>query len=289
MAPRAIWRGAIAFGMVAIPIRLYPATESKDVSFVTLHSTCHSRLRQRRYCPHHDTHVEFSEVTRGYEYSKDQYVVMEPSDFEDLPVSSKHTVEIKQFVDLASIDPVYFERSYLLEPEAVGEKPFYLLKRALEVTGRVAIAKVSLRQKEHLSCLRPYENGIIMATMYYPDEIRGNSELNLPEEEPLVSDQEIEMATTLIGQLTGTFEPEEHDDEYRTALLQAIEARLGISEPVAAAPVPVLGKVGDLMEALRASIEATKQAAAETEVGAQPAKSRSSARSRKKAAVPSGE
>ena len=289
MAPRAIWRGAIAFGMVAIPIRLYPATESKDVSFVTLHSTCHSRLRQKRYCPHHDTHVEFSEVTRGYEYSKDQYVVMEQSDFENLPVSSKHTVEIKQFVDLASIDPVYFERSYLLEPEAVGEKPFYLLKRALEVTGRVAIAKVSLRQKEHLSCLRPYEHGIIMATMYYPDEIRGNSELNLPEEEPLVSDQEIEMATTLIGQLTGAFEPEEHDDEYRTALLQSIEARLGMSEPVAAAPVPVQGKVGDLMEALRASIEATKQAAAESDVGAQPAKSRSSARSRKKAAVPSGE
>ncbi len=271
MAPRAIWKGAISFGMVAIPIKLYPATENKDIRFVTLHSTCNTRLRQKRFCSTHDEHVETNEVSRGYEYAKDQYVVMEPSDFENLPVKSTHTIEILQFVDLPSIDPMYFERGYVLEPEAVGEKPFYLLKQALESKGRVGIAKVSLRQKEHLCCLRPYKNAIAMETMYYPDEIRGLGELSLPEQEVELADAELQMASMLIDQLSGTFEPETHHDEYRKVLEQVIEARLGVAEPVIAAPEPVLGKVGDLMEALRASIEATKAVSTEPEPEEAPA------------------
>ena len=137
MAPRAIWRGAISFGMVVIPIKLYPATQSKDISFVTLHSTCNNRIRQRRYCPYHEHEVERDEIVRGYEYTKDQYVVMEPSDFESLPVPSTHTIEITRFVELSQIDPMYFERGYVLEPDPVGQKPFYLLRRALEDSDRV--------------------------------------------------------------------------------------------------------------------------------------------------------
>ena len=123
MPPRSIWKGAVSFGMVAIPVKLYPATQSKSIAFVTLHSTCHTRLRQKRYCSTHDVEVELSEVVKGYEYSKDEYVVMENSDFENLPVSSTHTVAITQFVDLQSIDPVHFSRTYVLEPEAIGRSP----------------------------------------------------------------------------------------------------------------------------------------------------------------------
>ena len=283
MAPRAIWRGAISFGMVAIPIRLYPATQSKDISFVTLHTTCHNRVRQKRYCSFHDTEVPLEETVRGYEYAKDQYVVMEKSDFDDLPVPSAHTIEITRFVDLASIDPVYYERSYVLEPDGVGEKPFYLLRRALETTNRVAIAKVSVRQKEHRCCVRPYNGGLAMATMFHVDEVRSNEDLELPQDEALVSDQEIAMATTLIDQLTGPFEPEQYEDQYRVALQQVIEAKLGSGEPVTAAPAPPQGKVVDLMEALKASIQAAKESERTDDEPA--AKSRGRARSRKKAAV----
>jgi len=255
---RAIWKGAISFGMVAIPMKLYIATESKDIGFVQLHESCHTRLRQKRWCPHHDREVEASEVVRGYEFAKDEYMVMEEDDFESLPLNSTHTIEILRFVDLSQIDPIHYEKSYYIEPEAVGAKPFVLLKRALQKANRVAIAKVSLRQKEHLCLLRPFTDGLIMETMYYPDEIRSTAELEWPAEDTKVSDAELAMANMLIETLTGEFKPEEYHDEYRTALTQVIESKLGAGAVVApAAPAPQ-GKVRDLMEALRESIEAAK-------------------------------
>ncbi len=258
MARRSIWNGAISFGMVVIPVKMYPSTDSKDISFVNLHSTCNTRIRQPRYCPHHETTVESAEIVRAYEYAKEQYIIMGDSDFEDLPVSSKHTIEITRFVDLPSIDPIYFEKSYALEPQEIGVKPFYLLKQALESTGRVAVAQVSIRQKETLCCLRPFEQGIMMETMHYPDEIKGMDELALPEADASFTDQEMTMAVALIDQLTGEFEPEDYHDQYRVALERVIEAKLVGGEPVTAAPVATKGKVGDLMDALKASIEATK-------------------------------
>ena len=258
MARRSIWNGAISFGMVVIPVKLYPATDDKDIHFVNLHTTCHNRIRSPRFCPHHETTVESAEIVRAYEYAKDQYIIMDDSDFENLPVPSKHTIEITQFVNLASIDPIFFERSYSLEPQEIGAKPFYMLKQALESTDRVAVAKVSLRQKEYLCCLRPYEQSIMLETMHYPDEIRGMAELNLPEAEAIVTDQEMQMAHILIDQLTGDFDPENYRDEYRSALETVIESKLAGGQPVTPAPVASQGKVGDLMEALKASIEATK-------------------------------
>ena len=258
MPARAIWKGAISFGMVAIPIKLFAATDSKDIRFVNLHSACSTRLRQKRVCPEHDVEVSANEVTKGYEYAKGQYVLMDEADFEDLPVSSKHTIEITQFVDLPSIDPVYFERSYLLEPDGVGLKPYALLKGALEATSRVAIGKIAMRSREHLCAIRPYNGAMMMATMHFPDEIRGTADLDLPEELATVTKPELKMATALVDQLTGPFEPEQYEDEYRGALERMIEAKLGAAEPVtAAAPTPK-GKVGDLMEALKASIESAK-------------------------------
>ena len=259
MARRSIWNGAISFGMVVIPVKLYTATESKDIAFVTLHNTCNNRIRQKRYCPFHESEVEMVEIVKGYEYAKEQYVVMEQADFDGLPVASTHTIEIVRFVDLADIDPVYFERSYALEPDQAALKPFYLLKRALENTSRVAIAKISLRQKEHLACLRPYGQGIVLDTMFYPDEIRGLLELSLPEESAVVTDQEMSMAITLIDQLTGPFEPDQHHDEYRTTLERVIEAKLTTGKTLIAAPTAPKGKVGDLMEALKASIAQAKK------------------------------
>ena len=258
MARRAIWRGAVSFGLVAIPIKLYTATESKDISFVTLHSTCNTRLRQKKYCPFHEAEVEQAEVARGYEYSKDQYVVMEESDFENLPVSSTHVIEITQFVDMAEIDHINFDRTYMLEPEGVGTKPFYLLKQALDNSHRVAVAKVSLRNKEHICCLRSYEHAIAMHTMHYPDEIRGTTELTLPEEQTAITEPEMAMATTLIDQLVGSYDPSQSRDEYRLTLEQVIEGKLTSQPPVTAPPMAPQGEVTDLMEALRASIAATK-------------------------------
>ncbi len=256
---RAIWRGAISFGMVAIPMKLYIATESKDISFVTLHASCNTRLRQKRWCSYHETEVEQSEVVRGFEFAKDEYIVMEEADFEELPLNSTHTIEIVRFVDLGSIDPIHYEKSYYVEPEAVGVKPFFLLKKALESTNRVAVAKVALRQKEHLCLIRPFDNGLIMDTMYYADEIRSTAELELPEE-AAVTDAELQMAVMLVDSLAGEFEPADFRDEYRDALQQVIEAKLGSGAPVAAAPEPPKGKVRDLMEALRESIDAAKAA-----------------------------
>ncbi len=258
MPQRSIWRGAISFGMVVIPIKLYIATESKDIGFVTLHKDCNTRLRQKRYCPTHGIDVSADEIVRGYEYSKDQYVVMEESDFEELPVPSTRQIEITRFIDLSSIDPIYYERSYMLEPDGVGVKPFYLLKKALTDSGRVAVAKVSIRQKEHLCCLRPFDKAIAMSTMFYPDEIRGTKELELPEEGTEISEAELAMANMLIDQLTGEFNPQQYRDEYRSTLEQVIEAKLGRAQPVAAAPVQPAGTVVDLMSALKASIESAK-------------------------------
>ena len=268
--PRAIWKGSISFGMVAIPIRLYPATNSKDIAFVTLHSSCHTRLKHRRWCPEHQEFIELGDVVKGYEVSKDQYLVMETSDFADLPVPSRHTIEVTRFIDLADIDPVYYEKSYMLEPDKVGEKPYYLLKKALEASRRVAVAKVSLRQKELLCSLRPLGSGIIMSTMFWPDEIRSTEELNLPEAEVSISDPELAMANMLIDQLAGGFDPEQYGDEYRAALEKVIEAKLESREPDFAEAAPVRGKVTDLMEALRASIEAAK-ATSEAREAAAPA------------------
>ena len=259
MARRAIWKGAISFGMVTIPIKLYPATDSKDISFVTLHKECNSRLKMHRFCPEHERVVEANEIVRAYEYSKDEYVIVKDSDLDGLTVPSTRNIEISRFVELKEIDPVFYERSYSLEPERIAIKPYYLLKKTLEQTKRVAVAKLTIRQKEHLCCIRPFDMGLMLETMYYPDEVRGNTELELPEEQAVVSQAEMGMATMLVEHLSGPFSPQDFQDEYRRALERLIEAKLGATEPIKAAPVPTKGKVGDLMEALKASIASIQE------------------------------
>jgi DNA end-binding protein Ku len=253
--PRSIWNGVISFGMVSIPVKLYTATQSKDISFHLLHKECNTRLQQLRWCPTHERAVEWSEVVRGYEYARDEHVILTEEDFEKLPLPSKQTVELSAFVKAEEIDPVYYEKSYYLEPDAKGIKPFALLMTALREKGLTGIAKIAVRNKEQLCALRPMDGTLILETLFYPDEIRVEK-TELPD--VTISDKELEMAYTLIDLLSEEFEPEKYKDEYRDALMKLIEAKLeGEELPEVAAAGPA--KVTDIMSALRASVEAAKK------------------------------
>jgi DNA end-binding protein Ku len=254
--PRPIWKGAITFGMISIPVKLYGATESKDLAFNTLHKSCRSRLKQKRWCPVDDREVFQDEVVRAYEFSKEQYIEVTDEDLENLPVPSKHTIELTSFVKSAEIDPVYFERTYFLEADQVGAKPYALLMRALKTKQVAAVAKIALRNRESLCVLRAGENALMLETLYYPDEVRT---ADLPAEpEVLVSPQELTMALTLVEMLEEPFEPKKYHDEYRVALLEMIEAKANGQEVVAAPEAP-LPQTVDLMAALKASLEAAKK------------------------------
>jgi len=255
--PRAIWKGAVSFGMVSIPIKLYTATEEKDVSFHLLHRKDHQRIKQQRYCPADDAVVEWNDVMRGYEIGPDQYVVMEPEDFEKVPVNTTHTIEITDFVPADQIDPIYYQKTYYLEPEKVGGKPFALLREVLKDSKLIALAKVTLRQKEQLATLRVYGDTIALETMLYADEIRGVEDLEVPQDVE-IGEKELTMAKSLVEMLKGDFEPEKYKDNYREALLELIERKAEGEE--IKRPAPAAGaRVTDLMEALRASIETARK------------------------------
>jgi DNA end-binding protein Ku len=253
---RAIWSGSIGFGMVSIPVKLFGATESKDISFNLLHATCGTRLKQLRWCPTHEQEVPWSETVRGYEYAKDQYVTLTDEDFEKLPLPSKHTIELTAFVKEDEIDPVFYERSYHLAPDKRGEKPYALLIRTLEKKGLTAIATITIRKKEQLCALRPKDGALMLETLYYPDEIRARPEMDLGSVK--ISDRELDMAFTLIDLLRKPFDPEEYTDQYREALTQVIDAKLEGRE-VVESPAPRESKVIDLADALRRSVEAAKK------------------------------
>ena len=253
---RAIWSGSIGFGMVSIPVKLFGATESKDISFNLLHATCGTRLKQLRWCPTHEQEVPWSETVRGYEYAKDQYVTLTDDDFEKLPLPSKHTIELTAFVKEDEIDPVYYERSYHLAPDQRGEKAYALLIRTLEKKGLTALATITIRKKEQLCALRPKDGTLMLETLYYPDEIRARPEMDL--DNVKITDRELDMAFALIDLLRKPFDPEEYKDHYREALSQVIDAKLEGRE-VVESPAPKESKVLDLADALRRSVEAAKK------------------------------
>ena len=256
--PRPLWKGAISFGMVSIPVKLYTATEDKDIHFNQLHAKDQSRIKQKRVCIEEDEEVEYDEIVKGYEISPGRYVILEDEDFEKVPITTTHTIDITDFVSLEEIDPILYQKTYYLEPEDVGMKPFALLMAALKETERVAIAKVTLRQKEQLCTLRLYENTIALETMFYADEVRSTEELATPDGRTKISDRELAMAKSLVDMLTtDEFDFTSYQDNYREALLTVIRAKaegLPIETPE---PQPV--KITDLTEALRASVEAARK------------------------------
>ena len=254
--PRSIWNGVISFGMVSIPVKLYTATDSKDVSFHLLHKEDGSRLKQLRWCPVHDREVERGEIVRGYEYAKDEHVIMSDEDFAKLPLPSKHAIELTTFVKAEEIDPVSYEKSYYLEPEETGVKPYALLMRALKDKKLTAVAKIAIRNKERLCALRPSNGTLMLETLYYPDEIRATRELDQPEVK--ITKKELEMAFSLIDLMAAPFDAEQYQDGYRDALMKIIDAKLQGAEIVAAPAAPE-GKIVDLMAALKQSVKSAKE------------------------------
>ncbi len=252
---RSIWNGVVSFGMVSIPVKLYTATDSKDLSFNQLHKKCGSRMKQLRWCPTCEREVEWDEVSRGYEYAKDEYVVVTEEDFAKLPLASKHTIDLAAFVKSDAIDPIYYEKSYYLEPDETGLKPFVLLMRALHKKGLTAVAKLAIRNKERLCALRPYDGTLMLETLYYPDEVRVQKGADLPSVK--VSEKELSMAFSLIDLMLEDYKPAEYTDHYREALMEIINAKLQGAQ-IVEAPAPPRGKVVDLMSALKASVEAAK-------------------------------
>jgi DNA end-binding protein Ku len=251
---RAIWKGAITFGMVTIPVKLYSATEQRDVRFRLLHRDDGAPIEERRFCTADGKEVAWEDLVRGYEVGKGEYVILEPEEIEEAKPESSTTIEIGDFVEAEEIDPVYFEKSYFLEPGEGGGKAFSLLKAALDETKRVAIARVTIRTRERLATLRAYDGTLILETMFWPDEIRSTGVLDLPAgEEGRVRAKELQMARTLVENLADRFRPEAYTDTYRTALEKLIEqkARGETRNAKRRKPEP---KVIDLMEALRASV-----------------------------------
>ena len=251
-----MWKGAISFGLVTVPVRAFLATEEKSVGFHQLHDQDHGRITYRRFCTECGEEVDLAHIVRGHEIEKEHYVVLTAAEIDAVPVASTHTIEIATFVDLAEIDPVYFKRSYYLVPDTVGAKAYRLLMQAMRQDARVAIAKVSFRDKEHLAAVRARDDVLMLETMYWPDEIR-QPELagTIPEAD--FRPQELEMARSLIDQLTEPWRPEAFKDEYRDALLGVIEQKAAGHEVIAlvtSEPAPVV----DLLAALKASVDAAK-------------------------------
>ncbi len=251
---RPIWKGAISFGLVFVPVKLYAATEKKDIRFNYLHEKCNTPVRYQRFCPYCGVEVPMEEIVRGYEYEKGKYVVFKDDDLDQIAPPSEKKIEILDFVDLVEIDPVYYEKAYYLVPVDGGVKAYELLKRAMSDTGKVAVARIVIRSRETLAALRVSRNSLVMNTMYYPDEIRQAGVLPEMNYEVNLHEKEVKMAVNLVSSLSADFRPEKYTDTYRQGLMEIIQAKIA-GETVQVPAEPEAGKVVDLMEALKASIE----------------------------------
>lgn len=255
--PRSIWNGVVTFGMVSIPVGLTTAVQEKDIHFNQIHQKCGSRIKLQKYCPHCECVVPNDELVKGYEYSKGSYVLMSDEDFEDVPVPTKHTIEVIAFVKAEEIDPIYYDSTYYMEADDAGKKPFALLMKAIEKKGVQPLAKIALRSKESLCIIRMATGGgILLETLYFPDEIRKAPDQGL--EDIKVDEKELKMATSLVEMLEEKFDPSQYEDEYRKALMERIEAKVAGRE-VQHAPEVAPAKVVDLMEALKKSLEEAKK------------------------------
>src|SRR3954453_13480034 len=259
---RSMWSGAISFGLVNVPIKLYSAVSKKTVRFHQLNGETGNRIQQKRVDPDTGEEVTYENIVKGYELTRDRYVVINPDELEALDPEKSRTIDIEDFVDIADIDPVYYDHPYYLVPDKGAAKAYGLLLNAMRESGRVAIARVVLRSKEQLVAIRPDRDGrlLMMETMIFAHEVGPADDLDgLPEAEELkVSEREVKMAQQLIESLVTDFEPERYRDEYREKVLELIEAKAEGQEIVAAAEAPAPAQVPDLMAALEASLAAVR-------------------------------
>ena len=248
--------GILSFGLVAIPVRIHPATQTQHVSFHLLHKKCGSRVRNQQYCPLCKVVVEREELVRGFQHAKSQYVPVTEEELENLEAEANKSIDLKEFVPLASVDPVYFENTHYLGADKGGEKPYRLLADAMAKSARVAIAELVSRGKEQLVLIRPYRKGLVLHTMYHADEVRNFSQVPRGEK-VTVSEKELELGIGLIDRLTSEeFNLADYQDEYRIRVLAMLDEKSKGKEIVVnAAPAPKRGQVVDIMEALRRSME----------------------------------
>jgi DNA end-binding protein Ku len=252
---RTIWNGSISFGLVSIPIGLALATQRSDIAFRTLHRECGTPIKQKRYCPVHERDVEADELVKGWEVTKGEFVIVEEADLESVALQRSHSIEIIRFVELAQVDPVYFDRTYYLAPASAEaqRRPYVLLLRAMEETGTAAVGKFVLWGKENLCLIRPHGDTLALETLFFAEDVRSRGEIEEAVAETSVKKPELALAEQVIQSLVGEFEPEEFENEYRRELKTMLEAKLAgteIAKPEPVAETPVV----DLMEALRRSV-----------------------------------
>ena len=247
-------KSVITFGMVAIPIAMYTATRDNDIRFNQLHAEDNSRIRYKKTCAHCGKEITSKEIVKGYEYDKDKYVVITDEDIEKIKTEKEKSIQILHFAELNQISPVYYEKTYQAVPEAGGEKAFELLRSALMDEQKIAIGKTVMGSKDTLMAIIPREEGVLISTMFFADEIK---ELQKQYTKPEVAGQELDMAKLLINSMDTPFDPSKYKDEYQIRLRELIEAKISGKEVVAAEPESA-GKVIDLMEALKASVEKAK-------------------------------
>jgi DNA end-binding protein Ku len=277
---RTIWNGSINFGLVNIPIGLAVAQQRKDTAFRTLHRECGTPIKQKRYCPFHERDVEADELVKGWEFTKNQFVVVEESDLEAVAVQRSQSVDIIRFVPISQVDPIYFDRTYYLAPAGpdAQRRPYVLLLRAMQEAEMAGVGKFVLWGKENLCLIRPLGESLVLETLFFAEDIRPRKEIDEAVEETEVKDAELGMARQLVDSLVGDFDPKDYENEYRNDLRAMLQAKLegkeiALPEPVTTAPVV------DLMQALKQSVaQAKKDKPA-------PAKAKKSSTGRKRAAA----
>jgi len=257
---RAIWSGSISFGLVNVPVKLFSAVSQKEVHFNMLHDKDGARINLKRFCSAEDVEVPYEHIVKGYEVSKGRYVTVTPAELEGVDPKASRTIDIQDFVELAEIDPIYYDQTYYLAPDRGAGKAYALLLEAMRSTGRVGIARFVLRTKEALCCVRPLGSALALSTMNYADEIVSLDELELPRE-PAPAPRELEMAGRLVDSLTTAFEPGRYHDTHREKVLALVEKKAA-GEEVVLPPEAAPAKVVNLADALAASLAARQQGAA---------------------------
>lgn len=253
-----IWKGAISFGLVNIPVKMFAATEDRDIKFKYLHKKCRTPVKYEKICPYCNEEISPDDIVRGFEYEAGRYVVLEEEDFEAVKPQKARTIEILDFVSLSEIDPIYFEKSYYISPQETGGKAYSLLKQAMKDTGKIAVAKMTIREKQSLAALRVVGDVLVIETIFYPDEVRDTEQIPGIPKEMKIDERELNMAVQLIENLTSKFSPEKYKDEYREALLELIRKKAE-GEEIVSAPEAPQRNVIDLMQALQASLQQTEE------------------------------
>jgi DNA end-binding protein Ku len=262
---RAIWKGAVSFGLVSVPVKLYAATESHDISFRQVHAKDGGRIKYQRVCSIDGEEVAYADIAKGYETDAGQMVVLDDDDFADLPASSSREITVEKFVPSQQIDPMWLEKSYYLEPDKTAAKPYALLREALKEADRVAVVTVSIRTRMTTAVLRVRDDVIVMQTMLWPDEVRKPDFAGLDATEHAAKPQELKMAKLLVETLAGDYDPDEFEDDYAKAVEALVAAKLEGGEVKAPAePQKPSGEVVDLLAALQRSVDAAKSSRGET-------------------------